>query len=298
MSKEIGQLANLQTFVPLARYTSSRVGGPADWLVVVESVGALVEAVRAAQADALPWRVVGGGSDLLVSDAGVRGLVIINKARKVVFQDAYQVYAESGANLGSLARACVARGWAGLEWAVGVPGTVGGAVVGNAGAHGGETSYVVESVTLLEAGSVVEWPVERMAYDYRTSLLKRSAGEGDASRVVLAATLALEAGDQARLAQLADKFLARRKKIQPSGPSFGSMFKNPPGDHAGRLIEAAGLKGRRVGGMQISTLHANFFVNSGDATAADVKALIDLAQERVQQQFGVALELEIEMIGY
>jgi UDP-N-acetylmuramate dehydrogenase len=264
---------------------------------VVESVEALVEAARAAQADGLPWRVLGGGSNVLVSDAGVRGLVIVNRARQTVFEDGFVVQAESGANLAALARSCVARGWAGLEWAVGVPGTVGGAVVGNAGAHGGDISGVLQSVTVLDAGEVVQWPAERLGYAYRNSVLKRSAREGAVSCVVLAATLALEPGDPAHLAQKADEFLERRKRIQPPGPSFGSMFKNPPGDYAGRLIEAAGLKGTQIGGAQVSPLHANFFVNTGGATAADVLALVQLARQRVQEQFGVELELEVELVG-
>lgn len=293
----ICRFADLQIGVPLEKYTSSRVGGPAEWLVVAESVEALVEAVRAAQADGLPWRVLGGASNVLVSDAGVRGLVIVNRARKVVFQDDYVVYVESGANLAGLAKSCVARGWAGLEWAVGVPGTVGGAVVGNAGAHGGDTSGVLQGVTVLEAGEVLEWPVERLEYAYRNSVLKRNARQKVASRVVLAATLALEPGDPAQLARKADEFLERRKKIQPPGHSFGSMFKNPPGDYAGRLIEAAGLKGAQVGGAQVSPLHANFFVNIGGATAANVMALVELARQRVWEQFGIELELEVELVG-
>jgi UDP-N-acetylmuramate dehydrogenase len=301
-SNEVGDLqicrfAHLQTGASLEKYTSSRVGGPAEWLVVAESVEELVEAVRAAQADGLPWRVLGGASNVLVSDAGVRGLVIVNRARQIVFEDDYVVYAESGANLAALARGCVARGWAGLEWAVGVPGTVGGAVVGNAGAHGGDTSGVLQSATVLEAGEVVEWPVERLEYAYRNSVLKRDARRGVASRVVLTATLALEPGDPAHLAQQADEFLERRKRIQPPGHSFGSMFKNPPGDYAGRLIEAAGLKGMQVGGAQVSPLHANFFVNTGGATAADMLALVELARQGVREQFGVELELEVELVG-
>ncbi len=265
--------------------------------MVVESVETLVEAVRAAQADGLPWRVLGGGSDVLVADAGVRGLVIVNRVRQIVFRDDFVLYVESGANLAALARSCVARGWAGLEWAVGIPGTVGGAVVGNAGAHGGDISGALQSVTMLDAGEIVEWPAERLEYAYRNSILKRSTRQSQASRVVLAATLALEAGDPAHLAQKAGEFLERRKRIQPPGHSFGSMFKNPPGDYAGRLIEAAGLKGTQIGGAQVSPLHANFFVNTGGATAADVMALVELARQQVREQFGVTLELEVELVG-
>jgi UDP-N-acetylmuramate dehydrogenase len=238
---------------------------------------------------------LGSGSNVLVADAGVRGLVILNRARHVEIEGA-RVYAEAGANLSSLARSCITRGLAGLEWAVSVPGTVGGAVVGNAGAFGGDIAGSLASATILEPdGKVSEWPVERFEYRYRDSLLKRRPAE--TAWVVLAAKLALTPADPAELAGRADEFVARRRATQPPGASVGSMFKNPPGDFAGRLIEAAGLKGTQIGGAQISTVHANFFVNTAHATAADVKALIDLARGRVQGRFGVELALEIELIG-
>ncbi len=292
------KLANLQACQPLARYTSARIGGPADWLAVIESVAALVEAVRAAREEGVPWRVLGSGSNVLVADAGVRGLVIVNKARQVVVREGptQEVYAESGASLSSLARRCITRGLAGLEWAVSVPGTVGGAVVGNAGAHGGDVAGVLRSATILEPdGAVAEWPVGRFEYGYRDSFLKRQSLH--AAHVVLAATFVLAPDDAVELQERAAAYVARRKATQPAGASMGSMFKNPPGDYAGRLVEAAGLKGTQIGGAQISPLHANFFVNTGDATAADVKALIDLAREHVQRRFGVDLELEVELIG-
>jgi UDP-N-acetylmuramate dehydrogenase len=139
--------------------------------------------------------------------------------------------------------------------------------------------------------------VEQLAYGYRDSRLKHDILAGQMTHVVLAATFALTPGDPLELARRADEFVARRKETQPPGASIGSMFKNPPGDYAGRLIDAAGLKGTQIGGAQISSVHANFFVNTDDASAADVKALIDLAREQVQQRFGVTLELEIELVG-
>lgn len=280
---------------PLARYTAARIGGVADWLVVVESVGMMIEAVQGAQNQGLAWCVLGSGSNVLVADAGLRGLVIVNKARHVVVEGE-RVYAEAGANLSSLARSCIARGLAGLEWAVSVPGTVGGAVVGNAGAHGGDVAGNLASAIILELdGKISEWPVERFEYGYRDSIIKRSPAE--AAPVVLAARFELTADDPAELAGRADEFVARRKATQPPGASLGSMFKNPSGDYAGRLIEAAGLKGTKIGGAQISPIHANFFVNTGNATATDVKTLIDLARERVKERFGVELALEVELIG-
>ena len=281
---------------PLARYTSARIGGPADWLVVVETVEVLINVVRAAEDQGLAWRIMGGGSNILVADAGVRGLVILNKARTVDFQDEGKVYAESGANLSSLARSCIARGLGSLEWAVNVPGTVGGAVVGNAGAHGGDIAGVLGSATVLELdGAVSEWATERFEYGYRDSVLKSSRGQSTA--VVLAATLKLSAGDPGELAARADSYFAHRKATQPPGASIGSVFKNPPGDYAGRLIEGVGLKGTQIGGAQISPVHANFMVNAGGATARDVEMLIDLVRDHVLRRYGVELELEIELIG-
>jgi UDP-N-acetylmuramate dehydrogenase len=292
------QLAHLNIVEnePLARYTSARIGGPADWLLVADSIPALMEAAAFAQREGMPWRVLGSGSNVLVADAGVAGLVIVNKARRVSYNAGGRVSAESGANLSSLARGCIARGLAGLEWAVSVPGTVGGAVVGNAGAHGGDMAGNLVAASMLGLdGAVVEWPVTRFRYGYRDSALKgMPAG---ARPLILKAELQLGMGNVAELSRRAETFVARRKSTQPPGASMGSMFKNPPGDYAGRLIERAGLKGMRVGGAQISPVHANFFVNTGTARAADVKTLIDVARKRVRELFGVELTLEIELIG-
>lgn len=281
---------------PLERFTSARIGGPADWLAVVNSTGTLIELVMAAQVQGLPWRILGSGSNVLVADAGVRGLVIINRIKFVAMNDEGRVYAESGTNLSSLARNCIARGFMGLEWAVSVPGTVGGAIVGNAGAHGGNVAGCLDRALLLWSdGTVAEWSVEQFEYEYRSSVLKRlSAAE---SPVVLAGLFTLIPGDPGILAQRADEYMARRKATQPPGASMGSMFKNPAGDYAGRLIDDCGLKGVQVGGAQISPVHANFVVNRGGATASDVKQLIDLARTRVREKLGIELKLEIELIG-
>jgi UDP-N-acetylmuramate dehydrogenase len=285
---------------PLARYTSARLGGPADFLIAAESAAELADRVRAARAAGFEPTLVGGGSNILVSDAGVRGLVILNRARAVEFRDeaaSPTVRAESGANLGALARQCAARGLSGLEWAATVPGTVGGAVFGNAGAHGGDLAGNLVLAEILQLdGSVVRWGPADLAFGYRTSRLKRLKAQGWRV-VVLAAELALGRGQPQALQAQVEQFVAHRKRTQPPGASLGSMFKNPPGDYAGRLIEAAGLKGARVGQAEISTLHANFFVNQGEARAADVFALIHRAHAAVLDQFGVDLELEIELVG-
>lgn len=288
------------THEPLAKHTAARLGGPADELVVAESAEELKTLAQAAWAAQTPLVVLGGGSNVLVSDAGVRGLVILNKAKAVTFTEeagACRVWAESGANFGLLARQCVARGWAGLEWAATVPGTVGGAVFGNAGAYGGEVAQNVQWVEVLTPnGQTRRWPVNELAYGYRTSALKEWKMRGG-QFVILAAEFLLTVADPADLQARVDEFVAHRKRTQPPGASMGSMFKNPPGDHAGRLIEAAGLKGHRLGTAQISPVHANFFINSGDGNARDMLALIQLARAAVQAQFGVALELEVELIG-
>ncbi len=281
---------------PMARYTTARIGGPADVLVEATSAKDLRTLSVAARQSQLPITVLGGGANVLVSDAGIRGLVIVNRAKRIEFREGAQVWCESGTVLPTLARECVARGLAGLEWAVGVPGTVGGAVVGNAGAHGRDVAADLLSATILnDANEVVEWPNAELQFAYRSSKIKREVR--GKQLVVLAATFQLTPSDPGELAKKSDEFNDYRRHTQPPGASMGSMFKNPPGEAAGRLINQCGLKGARVGDAEISTVHANFFVNHGQAKASDVKALIDLAQRRVKEQFGIELELEIELLG-
>jgi UDP-N-acetylmuramate dehydrogenase len=284
---------------PLARYTTARIGGPADVLVEAASAKDLKSFVVAARKWELPITILGGGANVLISDRGLRGLVIVNKAKRIEFREGAQVRCESGTVLPTLARECVARGLAGLEWAVGVPGTVGGAVAGNAGAHGRDIAADLLSATILnESNGVVEWSKGDLQFEYRSSRIKREARVLRRTQyVVLAATFQLTPGVPSELAKKADEFNEYRRRTQPPGASLGSMFKNPAGDAAGRLIDQCGLKGTRVGDAEISTVHANFFVNHGQARASDVKALIDLARERVQQKFGIELELEIELLG-
>jgi UDP-N-acetylmuramate dehydrogenase len=279
---------------PLAHYTTLRVGGPVDLLAVALSGEALRQAVELAWAHGIPCHVLGSGSNVLVADAGMRGLVVLNRAR-VMHVTRTKATAESGANFSALARRCVLRGLAGLEWASGIPGTVGGAVFCNAGAWGSDVASTLVGATILEPdGYATVWPAERFEYGYRTSALKRSAMR---SAVVLEAEFAVRKGDREALQARVAEISMRRRASQPQGPSCGSVFKNPPGDYAGRLIEAAGLKGRESGRAQISPRHANFIVTLGGATAADVKALIDLARQTVQEQFGVVLEPEVELLG-
>jgi len=279
---------------PLAHYTTLRVGGPIDLLVVALTGEALRRAVGLAWAHGVPCQVLGSGSNILVGDAGMRGLAIVNRAR-TVHVTMTKATAESGAIFSALARRCVNHGLAGLEWASGIPGTVGGAVIGNAGAWGGDVASALVQAAILEPdGCTTIWPAERFEYGYRTSVLKRPATQ---PAVVLEAEFSVHQGGREALQARVAEISTRRRASQPRGSSCGSVFKNPPGDYAGRLIEAAGLKGRESGGAQISPKHANFIVNLGGATAADVKALIDLARQTVQEQFGVVLELEVELLG-
>lgn len=286
----------LQINIPLARYTSARVGGPADFLIVANTANELAGILHHLWQMDVPYWVLGGGSNVLVSDAGLRGVVVINRARQVRFNEAIappSVWAESGANFGALARQAAAHGLSGLEWAAGIPGTLGGAVVGNAGAFGGDVAGNLLLAEILHPNGRENWPVERLEYAYRTSILKRKPER----RVVLSATLVLQHSTPETVQARVNEFTEHRHRTQPPGASMGSMFKNPPGDAAGRLIDAAGLKGTQIGKAQISPLHGNFFINHGDATAADIYSLIDLARSTVAEKFAVTLELEIELLG-
>ena len=283
--------------VPMAPYTSARIGGLADFLLEVRSVEDLADVTRQLWDEEAPFRIFGGGSNILVSDRGVREVVVLNRARKINFfqeKEAMYVKAESGAVLGTIARLAGDRGWSGLEWGATVPGTVGGAVVGNAGAFGGDLAGVLKMAKILQRdGCVEEWPVERLEYGYRDSVLKRNPG----SSVVLSAVLELSPSTVDACKTKMGEYSEQRGQSQPSGASMGSMFRNPPDDFAGRLIDAVGLKGYKQGAVSISPKHANFFMNEGEGTANQVWMLIQTAREKVMEKFGVSLELEIELIG-
>ncbi len=285
----------LQENVPLAAYTSARIGGPADALIIARSADELAETVtRLWEMDA-PYTILGGGSNVLVSDKGVRGVVVLNRAKEIRFEtgDPPKVWAEAGAAFSNLANRAADLGLAGLEWAATVPGTVGGAVYGNAGAFGGDMADSLIEAELLTQNGRERWPVDKMEYGYRTSVLKRST----LKFVILSAEMRLSHSTKEAVRFKMTEFVAKRKSSQPPGASMGSMFKNPPGDFAGRLIEAAGLKGSRVGNAEISAVHGNFFVNHGDTKASDVFELIKLTQKAVMERFNVSLELEIELVG-
>ncbi|MBX0327636.1 UDP-N-acetylmuramate dehydrogenase [Oscillochloris sp. ZM17-4] len=285
---------------PMARHTSWRAGGPARYYAEVQSADEARALAAWAGAAGLELIWVGGGTNLLVRDAGFPGLVARYRAQ--AWQIAEQgematLRAEAGAPMAGTARRMGAMGWAGLEWAEGVPGTVGGAVFGNAGCYGGDIAGLLERVEMLVGDVVEEWPAERMAYGYRSSALKGAAAPASgAPPLILAASLRLRRGDPAELAAAMAGIAAQRKGKTPVGSSCGSVFQNPPGQSAGQLIERAGLKGRRIGGAEISQRHANYIVNLGGASGEDILGLIATAHEAVRSQFGVDLELEVRVI--
>lgn len=294
---------------PLARHTTFRIGGPADLYAVATTVDQLARLADLAAEHGIPITVLGGGSNVLVSDAGVRGLVIANQTRNYEWRinesrisnpsaATAQLIAESGVLLAGLARTAIKAGFGGLEWAVSVPGTVGGAAIGNAGAHGSDIAHnLIEAIVAYPGLGRQTLTAEQLAFAYRSSLLKRQLAAGAAQPVMLTATFEMVPSDAAALAALADSYLARRRASQPVEPSAGSIFRNPPGDHAGRLVEAVGLKGQRIGGAQVSPRHANFIVNVENARAADVRALLDLMRQRVFEQTGIELAPEILLMG-
>jgi UDP-N-acetylmuramate dehydrogenase len=282
---------------PLARYTSMKIGGPADYFIEVEGHAALRELLPLLEAHGTNVCLLGNGSNVLISDRGVRGAVIhlTGDFKGVVWrQDGAAVAADVGAAcvVTQLAREAARKGYAGLEFAEGIPGTMGGALVMNAGAYGSEFEKIVEQVDVLTSqGTALSFARAQMSFSYRDSHLPPGL-------VVTRVRLCLSKDEAARVSSKLRALVARRKGSQPSGrPNSGSMFRNPPGDFAGRLIEAAGLKGKRIGQAQISERHANFIINLGAARAADVRELMELARAEVKQRFGVDLTPEVKYLG-
>jgi UDP-N-acetylmuramate dehydrogenase len=285
----------------LAPHTSIRVGGPADLFLPATRVEQVVAALHAAHELGVPCRVIGGASNLLVADSGVAGLVVKSMLRSPVRyvahpSEAGRVTAVAGAGylLARLARESARRGLAGLVWASNVPGTVGAAVVNNAGAFGGAMADVLErALVVAPSGQTAYLTPDDLAMAYRSTRLKRR----ELDYVVLEAEVRLAEADPVRLEAELRAVRDQRRRTQPAGFSLGSTFTNPPGDSAGRLIDVAGLKGRRVGGAEVSPLHANFIVNRGQATAWDVYALMRAMQDEVYAQAGVWLVPEVQLIG-
>ena len=281
--------------VLLAPYTSARIGGPADIFVTADSAAELARIVKLLWKQEMPFTILGGGSNVLVSDRGVRGVVVLNRAKAARFHSGDQpsVTVESGVVFSNLANRCASKGLGGIEWAATVPGTIGGAVYGNAGAFGGDMAGNLMCADLLTVNGREKYSAEQMGYGYRTSVLKR----GEVKAVVLAAELSLKNSTKEEATVNIQQFGAHRKATQPPGASMGSIFKNPNGDYAGRLIESAGLKGTRIGNAEVSPLHGNFFINHGATKAEDIRALIELVQKTVKEKYDAELELEIEFVG-
>jgi UDP-N-acetylmuramate dehydrogenase len=245
----------------------------------------------------MPFIILGSGSNILVSDRGLDVIVVHNRAHNVRIEtnsDSPYIEAESGAILGTVARQSALRGISGMEWSAPIPGTVGGAVYGNAGAYGKSIQSCLKMAKILhKTEGVSDWPVEKLNYQYRSSVFKREK----IPAVILSATFNAIQTSREEAWEKIDAYQVHRKGTQPPGASMGSTFKNPPGESAGRLIEAAGLKGHHIGRAIISPIHANFIVNLEGATAQEIYQLMKLAQETVADKFGIVLEPEIEFLG-
>jgi UDP-N-acetylmuramate dehydrogenase len=297
---------------PLARFTTMRVGGPADLFTVAHNAFELRALVRFARARAIPFFILGRGSNLVIADAGIRGLVIHARAEASRIEgDRY--HAEAGVPMARAATETQLAGLTGLEYGLAIPGTVGGAVWANAGAHGSDTAGVLESaLVLMGDGTEQDVPAAELGFSYRHSRFKDAAvgpvaapvtGPGAApgagrAEIVVAAVFRLRAADPAEIRARLDEIRRWRREHQPLGiPSAGSVFRNPPGDSAGRLVDALGLKGFRIGGAVVSEKHANFIVNDRKGTAADVRALADHVRREVREHHGIELRFEIEFVG-
>lgn len=299
--KRLEEMGPVRQHEPLARHVTFGVGGPADAYFVARSRNDLKAAFVASAQAGVPCFVFGAGSNILVGDDGIRGVVIENEATEVDGPHPAEhdslglIRVDSGVSFAALARRLCRAGWGGVEWAVGIPGSLGGAVVHNAGAYDGSLSDVlVDTLIAGEDGSEMTMPKEQLGFSYRNSVFTT----GEIGRfVVLAVQLMLRRGESDGLMATVAEYDKQRTGAQPPGRNCGSVFKNPPGRSSWELIDAVGLRGERIGQAQISEKHANFFLNLGDARAADVKALIELAQARVREQFGIELETEVNLVG-
>lgn len=289
------ELPGVREDEPLASRTSFGIGGPAEFFVELARAQAVEQAVEGCRERAIPYLLLGAGTNLLIADRGVEGLVIrvVNREHHV---DGTRVTAGAGLKMMRLARIVADAGLRGFEFAIGVPGTVGGAVYQNAGCWGKELREVlVEAHGYVPGKGETVWTPADLKLGYRTSALREGALAG---ALVISATLQLERGDGEEARQLMARLTRERNETQPiKTKNCGSVFKNPPGDSAGRLVQAAGLKGLREGAAAVSTLHGNFIVNEGGATAKDVRRLIERIQAEVKRRFGAQLETEVEMVG-
>jgi UDP-N-acetylmuramate dehydrogenase len=282
---------------PLARYTSMKVGGPADFFIAVENTAALTRVLRILNRNGANFCLLGNGSNVLISDRGVRGAVIhlAGEFKQVEWrQEGEIVWVRAGAAFAvtQLVREAARKGYAGLEFAEGIPGTIGGALFMNAGAYGSEFEKVIDQVDgLTPESEPIRLSRNEMTFTYRDSHLPPGM-------VVTEVRLRLRQENSTKVTSRVRELVTKRKTSQPSGyPNSGSMFRNPPGDFAGRLIEAAGLKGKKIGRAQISERHGNFIVNLGGAAGKDVRQLMELARAEVRTRFGIELEAEVRLLG-
>jgi UDP-N-acetylmuramate dehydrogenase len=275
----------------LEAFTSFKIGGPADVLVVPADVEDVRRLVVQAHAADIPLFVV-GGTNLLIRDGGIRGIVVsLSKLRGISEEPGAIVYAEGGVGMPTLIGYAIRRSLAGMEWAAGIPGTVGGCLVMNAGTRLGEMKDAVKAVRLVTLnGEVRDLPAASIRFQYRRARLPKG--------IVVGVSLQLRPGVRSEIARIVKDYLHYRKDTQPLAmPSAGCVFKNPPADSAGRLLEAAGMKGMRVGDAEVSTKHGNFIVNRGHATAADVIDLIRKIRRTIRQKVGIRLDLELKIVG-
>lgn len=286
--------AQVKAQEPMASHTTFRIGGPADYYVIPKTPQEIAAVIRLCREENCPYFILGNGSNLLVGDRGYRGVVIqLSKNFDEIRVQGTKVTAQAGAMLIRVAKEAGKAGLTGLEFASGIPGTIGGAMVMNAGAYGGEMKDVVTEVMVLtKEGRIKNLTKEEMKFRYRGSVIEE---EGD---IVLECTMELNPGDEETIKARMEELAVQRRTKQPiEFPSAGSTFKRPEGYFAGKLIMDAGLRGYQVGGAQVSEKHCGFVINTGGATAADVMQLMQDVSERVQEQFGVTLEPEVKRIG-
>lgn len=279
---------------PMQKHTTFRVGGPADYFVMPETIEQVQKVVTLCKEEEIPYYIVGNGSNLLVSDKGYRGVIIqIGKRFGQIEVKGNQITAQAGALLSAVANRALEAGLAGFEFAAGIPGSLGGACVMNAGAYGGEMKDVLLSVTVLTPeGEVLAIPREELELGYRTSIIEKK------HYLVLEAVIELQKGDPEEIKAVMDDLRQRRIDKQPlEYPSAGSTFKRPEGYFAGKLIQDAGLKGFQVGGAQVSEKHAGFVINKNHATASDIYELMRQVSEKVEEESGVRLEPEVKRLG-
>lgn len=288
------ELSGVQNNVSLAGYNTFKIGGLAKYFFLAGTKEEIIKAIKEAKESGLSFFILGGGSNLLFSDEGYDGLVIKISNQKIEIITETCLECEAGTSLAVLVNFCFQNKLTGIEWAAGVPGTVGGAIRGNAGAFAGSLGEIVVEV---ESYNAIEKRIEVISqsdcqFAYRNSIFKHNP-----QLVILSAKLAFKKGEQRDIEKKMEEYLKHRQETQPMGfPCAGSIFKNPPGASAGRLIEESGLKGRKIGGAEISSRHANFIVNSGGAAATDIKDLINLIKKEVGKKSGAILEEEIEII--